>query len=308
MVESAILLTMPRLQTPPPRVVNAFLVAKILGNFIEQQPKPLIAGTGYLLFALLAYVDYRTTPQHITVLLAYLFPIFILAWFVSPTQGVIMAALSGLLNFLIDVRYLQTFPNPFDPFVNGVLAIGVYLAVAHTFSLMRSLIETEQTLARTDPLTGAANSRAFYERAEYELSRAQRTRQPLSLASIDLDNFKTVNDRWGHAAGDAALRTVVTSIKTHIRATDQLARFGGDEFILFLPQTDTQAAQTTLNRVQTKLLEAMQANHWPVTFSIGVVTFHQPPESIEIALEHADEFMYNVKHSGKNRIEYHLIE
>jgi diguanylate cyclase (GGDEF)-like protein len=298
---------MPPLQTPPRHIIHTFPVAPLLGNYIEQRPKKWIAVTGYLLFIVIAILDYLTTPNHITILLAYSFPIFILAWFVSPVHGTLISALSALLNFGIDLLYLSTFPNPLDPIINGFLAIGIFVAVARTVSLMRAFIENEQSLARTDPVTGAANQRAFYELAEYELGRAQRTKAPLSLASIDLDNFKAVNDRWGHAVGDTALRTVVTTIKTHIRSTDQLARVGGDEFILFLPQTDAQAAQTTLNRVQAKLLDAMQTSQWPVTFSVGVVTFLSPPATIDSALKQADEFMYSVKRSGKNRIEYHVV-
>lgn len=299
---------MPQLQPPPAHAIKHFPVARFIGGFLEKQPRPLITLGTYGLLSLLALIDYSLTPLHITVQLIYIVPIFIITWFVGPQQGVVTIILTVLINFSITLRYLNIFPNLWDPFLNDTIATGVYIMVARAVSVMRALIETEQTLARTDPMTGAANPRAFYELAERELSRAQRTNQPLSLAYLDLDNFKTVNDRWGHAIGDIALGIVVATIHNHIRVTDQLARLGGDEFILLLPETDTQATRLIVNRIQAKLLEAMQANHWPVTFSIGVVTFIQPPKTIEDALKQADEFMYAVKHTGKNRVEYHLIE
>lgn len=299
---------MRRLQPPPRQVIKDFPVARVVGGFIERQPRPVIALGGYGLLGLLALIDYLLTPQHITVQLVYLVPIFIITWFIGPLHGAAAIAISAVINFAINFYNLSIFPNPWDPFVNDTLAVGVYLMAARTISVMRTLIETEQALARTDPVTGAANRHAFFELVEYELNRTRRTQQPCSVASIDLDNFKIVNDRWGHATGDLALCTVVTTLKQHIRATDQLARLGGDEFILFLPQTDAQAARITLDRVQAKLLAVMQANFWPITFSIGVATFTTPPESIEAALHRADEFMYGVKRNGKNRIEYRVIE
>src|SRR5262249_28670328 len=153
-------------------------------------------------------------------------------------------------------------------------------------SLMRALIETEQALARTDSITGAANRRAFFEMLEHELNRARRTNEPLTLVYLDLDDFKSVNDRWGHTTGDAVLRHTVATLSKHPRATDLVARLGGDEFAVFLPTPDGNG-QAAIERIQTELVATMTTHNWPVTFSIGAVTFTHAPDSVDLMLKEA---------------------
>jgi diguanylate cyclase (GGDEF)-like protein len=120
------------------------------------------------------------------------------------------------------------------------------------------------------------------------------------LAYIDLDNFKTVNDTYGHLIGDSLLRLVADTIRNNIRTTDVLARLGGDEFVVLLPETDFEQSEIVINKVQTQLLDEMKKNNWPVTFSIGAVTFLTPPESVDEMIKKADNLMYSAKKNGKN--------
>jgi diguanylate cyclase (GGDEF)-like protein len=106
----------------------------------------------------------------------------------------------------------------------------------------------------------------------------------------------------GHHTGDKLLITVVSTIGSHIRNTDILARFGGDEFVILLPETAGEAARSSLDKIHQKLQEAMSAHSWPVTFSIGAVSYLQAPDSIDDAVRAADALMYEVKRSGKNRL------
>ena len=129
-------------------------------------------------------------------------------------------------------------------------------------------------------------------------------KHPFTLAYIDLDNFKTVNDQLGHATGDQVLRTVVSSVKKNIRRTDIVARLGGDEFALLLPETNQESARVVLSKIQDGLLEEMRKNNWPVTFSIGVLTCRVAPPSTDALVSMADELMYSVKHDGKNGVKY----
>ena len=137
-----------------------------------------------------------------------------------------------------------------------------------------------------------------------EIDRLQRYQHPLTLAYIDLDNFKTVNDQLGHVTGDQVLRAVVSSVKKNIRRTDIVARLGGDEFALLLPETNQESARVVLSKVQDGLLEEMRINNWPVTVSIGVLTCRVAPPSTDALVSMADELMYSVKHDGKNGIKY----
>jgi diguanylate cyclase (GGDEF)-like protein len=124
----------------------------------------------------------------------------------------------------------------------------------------------------------------------------------LTVAYIDLDNFKTVNDQLGHRTGDELLIAVVSAIRSHIRATDVLARFGGDEFVILLPDTPGEAAFKFLTKMHDNLDQIMALKQWPVSFSIGVVTYCNVPSTVDEVIRNADELMYTVKHGGKNRL------
>jgi diguanylate cyclase (GGDEF)-like protein/PAS domain S-box-containing protein len=160
----------------------------------------------------------------------------------------------------------------------------------------------EQELARVDPLTHLSNRRAFYEAAEIEISRAWRYSRPLCLAYVDVDNFKLVNDRLGHSTGDALLVTLAGTLRTALRASDLIARMGGDEFAVLLPETDGVSAELVLQKLQESLRQAMQQSGWNVTFSVGAASFPKPPGSLEAMIRAADEEMYAVKARGKNAV------
>jgi diguanylate cyclase (GGDEF)-like protein len=177
-------------------------------------------------------------------------------------------------------------------------------------SELRKLLEKERRLARSDPLTGALNSRAFYETAANRLEHCQRKERPLSLAYIDLDNFKYINDHLGHLQGDEVLRSVAETLHSTMRSTDIIARLGGDEFSVLLPNTHSDAAQQAVERARLALGQRMQQNHWPVTFSIGLASCDYIRSDLE--LEHfvrcADDAMYIAKQKGKNTVEQSLLE
>jgi diguanylate cyclase (GGDEF)-like protein len=139
-----------------------------------------------------------------------------------------------------------------------------------------------------------------------EINRARRYEHPLTVAYIDLDNFKTINDRFGHSMGDNLLRLVADTIKNNIRLIDTVVRMGGDEFAILLPETGPEAAKAITRKIQKINLELMQKNGWPVTFSIGVVTFISPPSTVDEILKRSDNLMYSAKNNGKNTIKYEV--
>ena len=167
-----------------------------------------------------------------------------------------------------------------------------------------ALLEAEKKLARSDALTGLANRRSFYERAEIERKRAVRYARPLSMAYVDLDNFKRVNDTSGHEAGDQILVTVAGILQNNLRAEDVAARLGGDEFALLLPEAGHASAAFVMNKLHRLLTSAMQEKHSHVTFSMGVVTYDIAPENTEMMVQKADRVMYEVKRQGKNSIRH----
>ena len=155
-------------------------------------------------------------------------------------------------------------------------------------------------------MTGAANRRAFFESAQIEIDRTHRYKHPFTLAYIDIDDFKQINDTLGHEAGDRVLRLYGSTLVKNIRSTDVLARIGGDEFVLLLSETGYDQAHTVIEKVNDLLLERMAKAKLPATHSIGVVTFLRPPSSVDDLLKKADGVMYTVKREGKKTIK-HII-
>jgi diguanylate cyclase (GGDEF)-like protein len=172
---------------------------------------------------------------------------------------------------------------------------------------LKVALDKEKTLSRTDSLTKILNRRAFTESAETEIYRARRYKHPFTIVFMDLDNFKAVNDTFGHSAGDKLLDLVAQTIKNNMRSSDLIGRLGGDEFSILMPETGFESADISMRRLQLKLLDIMQRNGWPVTFSIGMVTYTTPPDSIEDIIRKADSVMYSVKNNGKNMIAHEVL-
>jgi diguanylate cyclase (GGDEF)-like protein len=120
---------------------------------------------------------------------------------------------------------------------------------------------------------------------------------------MDLDGFKEVNDRLGHSAGDAILIDVANHIRKNLRAIDMVARMGGDEFVILLPETDAPSARAAIEKLRGLLLDLSQERSWPVTYSIGLVTFEQAPKSTDDMIGEADKLMYSVKRGSKNNLQ-----
>ena len=138
------------------------------------------------------------------------------------------------------------------------------------------------------------------------MTRAARYGRAFTLAYVDLDNSKAVNDLEGHDAGDELLRRIADALRSSTRQTDVLGRLGGDEFAAVLPETSGGATGSVLENLRKQLIRAMAKGGWPVTFSIGAVTFETPIDTSREALRVADAAMYTVKRSGKDGI-HHLV-
>jgi diguanylate cyclase len=164
-------------------------------------------------------------------------------------------------------------------------------------------------LSLTDEFTGLPNRRAFMRRLQDETSRAQRYGAPLTLAMIDLDEFKAINDVHGHAAGDAILRCYATDVLTVLRHHDMVARYGGEEFAVLLPNTTPDGAVAAMTKVRNRSLEVRcehqhQALALP-TFSTGIALY-TPGESHTDLIDRADRALYRAKRLGRNRIELEM--
>jgi diguanylate cyclase (GGDEF)-like protein len=260
-----------------------------------------------LLISLIGIIDYFTGAE-ISLSIFYLIPVALVAWHVNAWAGVICAALGGVTWYLASVWAGHPYSSAIIAYWNATVRFGFFTIVVIFISKIKTAYKKEQRLARTDTLTAVYNARHFYQLAEVEIARARRYKHSLSVAFIDIDNFKIVNDGFGRLAGDALLRNVADVIKNKLRTVDIIARLGGDEFIVLLPETGKDAAHTVMDKIQKLLQEEMQRSGWPVTFSIGAVTFNKPPMTVDELIKKADDLMYYVKASGKNQIIYDELD
>lgn len=167
------------------------------------------------------------------------------------------------------------------------------------------LFEKIQELARIDEITGLLNRRSFMERAEYEINRARRLNHSLALAMIDIDNFKHINDTFGHQSGDEVLKEVSRILRENIRNIDIIGRYGGDETVVLMPETTAESALNAMQRLRQILSDHNFKDHgqdFRITASIGLAAYPQASSSLEEMMSAADEAMYRAKKNGKNQV------
>jgi diguanylate cyclase (GGDEF)-like protein len=272
---------------------------------LEQQSHTRIAVISLLCVVALGSFDYLTGPD---VLVFYLFPTALVAWVAGWELGVLLAVTSTVALWLAD-WFGATPTSPAAAIIvwNAMMRLVLLLIVTRILSALRHTLDREKDFARTDHVTDLPNRRAFFDMAQVNLYQAHRYKRPLTVAHIDVDNFKTVNDRLGHSEGDSLLRLIARTLQRNMRAVDMVARLGGDEFAILLPETHSESAQAALARIQHELTAMMRHFGWAVTFSIGVVTFMRPPSTVDELLKGADDLMYEVKRSNKNAVKFAVI-
>jgi diguanylate cyclase (GGDEF)-like protein len=191
------------------------------------------------------------------------------------------------------------------PIQRWLVTVGVTAVAGLFVSYMRDRIERLvrrlTDAARTDPLTGLLNRRAFEEAFEVELERSRRSGRGLSVLAGDLDGFKLINDRLGHAAGDQALERLADDLEKWKRRIDVAARIGGEEFALLLPETDERGAFLVAERLRRAVLRTFADEPLPLTISFGLATWPEHGDEAELLLRAADQALYAAKDMGKDR-------
>jgi diguanylate cyclase (GGDEF)-like protein len=262
---------------------------------------------GALLMILLAWAD-ALLGHDIALDDLYFLPVVLAAWRRAAGLSLFLAIFGSVAYFVGEFHTGYAQVHLMQAFWDMGMLTGALVVVSVLLSHLRKSLDREQKLARTDILTGLANRRTFYERVALEIERMRRAPRPLSLAYMDVDDFKEVNDRHGHAAGDEVLRAVADVLRRGLRQMDLAGRIGGDEFVVLLPETGPEGAITCLTDLQRGLEAAMAERKWPVRCSIGAVTFLRPPVSEDDLVRRADALMYGVKHSGKGQLRHAVVE
>lgn len=260
------------------------------------------AGLCAALAAAIGLADYATGPDA-SFAVFYLVPV---VWIAARGTQLLAGAVSVVAAIAWVSADVIGRATPYTtvavPLWNVVSRLLVFLLVVWLTTSLRRSVALERELSRIDSLSGVANRRAFYEAVEAELRRLRRSPAPITIAYLDLDDFKAINDRLGHAEGDAVIRMTAETLRTQARDTDVVARLGGDEFGLLLANTSGDVAHAVLERVHAELLAQARQRRWAVGFSIGVVNYRRAPHSVDEMLTRADEVMYAVKGGERNRV------
>ena len=200
----------------------------------------------------------------------------------------------------------RDFPTDISIMASENEAGPVYIAIVRDISDQVEMERRLQELANTDPLTGVSNRRAFLTRAEQEFAVARRYHVPLSAAMIDIDRFKLLNDKFGHAAGDRVLTEVARQLRATLRKPDIFARWGGEEFICLLPHTDAavawQAGERLRQGIENLALADSGIEDSSLTVSVGVASLAKDDDAIDALINRADQGLYAAKARGRNKV------
>ncbi|MGL5873293.1 MAG: GGDEF domain-containing protein [Xenococcaceae cyanobacterium] len=278
----------------------------MLFRYVENLPKSSLIVISLFLIIAIAMFDYYDRTL-ICLSIFYIIPVTIATWFISSNFGYLCSFVSAISWFLNELNCLNN-NQLISSFENSIILFGCLTIFTYILFELKTSYKQEQKLARFDGLTGAINRQFFIETLETERLRSLRYGFTFTLAYLDIDNFKILNDTLGHQYGDRVLKLITETVFLQIRRTDVFARLGGDEFALLLPQTDSQAANIILKRVREQLLQEFKLQSLPIGVSIGALTFLTIPHTVEAAIEKTDLIMYQVKKNGKNALkhEYHL--
>ena len=265
-------------------------------------PRGWVVAIGLAFTLAIAVLDSITGPR-ILLSLFYLLPVMLVAWATESTGcGLIVAGASSLVGPVEAVLTGFRYDSLPVAFWNGLVRLAVFGIVLYLMESVRSLMARLQELALSDELTGLANLRAFREVAAKEIDRSRRFHHELSLAYIDIDDFKGTNDRLGHEAGDRMLIALASLALATARSVDTVARIGGDEFVIIMPETGADAALPLATRLRAAFPRAAAVGDATATCSIGLASFTHSPDSVEALLTAADALMYEAKAAGRDRV------
>ena len=273
-----------------------------LNFMLADQAATVVGCLAFALTILLAGIDHLTGAE-LSFSVFYLIPISIAAWYGNRRMGYIVCGLSAGTWMFVEATTQTLYSQYWILFWNSAVRLTAFVVVAYLIAELQRQLQRQQQLARTDNLTGLLNRAGFFERAQVAANAASRYGYAIAIAYIDLDGFKKINDTLGHLQGDEALKTVGDILGGSSRGSDIIARIGGDEFVVLLPDTTLAGAHAYFHKLHLELRRDIRLKGWSnLDLSIGAVVYEQVPEDLFDALRVADNLMYRAKRSGKARV------
>jgi len=279
---------------------------KTIIEFPAKLPKPFLTFLGLLLVLAIGGLD-TITSYDISVSVLYLLPIILIAWYEDGVSATLLSIFSAITWSTSDLVSGHIYSHITVRIWNILMVLGMFLFVAYSIATVKKLFIKEQEHADTDDLTGVANIKFFYEQARSEISRSAQYKRPLTLAYINIDNLRYVNDTLGHIAGDYILHEVAQILRSTLRSTDIISRLGGAKFSVLMPETNNENAMAAVYKVQEHLLHAVKKNSWPVAFSTGVVTCDGPTYTLDELIAKAEDLINAAGETGKNVVKSKIL-
>lgn len=269
-------------------------------HFLASVARPWFATLVLAMVVVIGALDYLTGFR-LSFAIFYFVPVALATWYAGKRAGELTAFLSFFLSATAgmvnadgahDIQIIVLW--------NALTPLALFLVIVALLDKLKKRLQLEQRLARTDHLTGCLNAHAFMPMLQYHFDLAGRDRQPITLAYVDLDDFKSVNDTRGHDEGDRVLKLVARVWLQSCRRTDLVARLGGDEFCVLFPNTDQHGAASIITKARQTMAATFLTEHVNITCSIGAITFPTEMLNTKEAIKAADMLMYRAKNQGKN--------
>lgn len=271
---------------------------KTIFNVLEAKHHVWIWGTCITFVCIITVVNNQLlTSVSLEPLL--LLPVVIASWYGNLFTGLSVSFITALAILFSYDQALLALPTT-DALYTALVYMFALCILSILIDNFSTVFRVEEAAAEHDHLTGLLNIRGLTSLIEEEIARTKRYRHPFTIAYIDIDNFKAINDLKGHCGGDIILCKLAKIITTSFRESDYVGRIGGDEFVCLLPETKQPDAKVVFDKLQKNLGRAFCNEDIVVTFSIGVVTFESAPSSTQTALALVDKVMYRVKKLNKN--------
>lgn len=272
----------------------------------------LLTNIAVLSTGVFAYLNYELKTQGLDMFFFFLVPTLVASVFAGRVAGFTVATVGVIFWILADV--LVVWPEtlqqkerlPIIILINTITRLGSLLMIAYFTGRIRALIRQNRTTAHIDQLTGAYNRAGFFDAANRELSRDVRYNRSVSIARIDIKDFKKINEKFGNRIGDLLLQTMVRILKRNLRSSDIVSRVGSDEFAILFSETGKDAVKV-MEKIQHKILDIVGKNGWPISLNTGIVSCTEVHDSVESLLEKADELMNQARIAGTNVIKSKVL-
>ena len=238
-------------------------------------------------------------PQALAV---YVISVLLAGLAAGPEAGIVFSLAGTMVYIFVGQGMLKVPPLSGKILWEAAIVFLGLATVSVAAGLLRRAQDSLNQHQRIDPLTGLNNLQSFWEKSQAEIKRARRSRQPFSLIYIDIDNLKETNDLLGFVYGNRLLEAFARELRDHIRSSDIAARFGGDEFVILLPETKVEQAKGAALKIQNSFRNAAEGQNPSATISLGIVTVFNPDLELEAVMQQASDMLLQAKGQGGNII------